>query len=337
MPELRKDPIVSRWVIISTERAKRPINIFSAAERAMPEADNSFCPFDAGNETDTPHEVLSYRAEGAGPQGTNWTLRVVPNKFPALMIEGELGRRADGIYDKMNGIGAHEVIIETQKHNEQLADLPEERFQDVLWAYRDRIIDLKKDTRFRYILIFKNHGLGAGASLDHSHSQLIALPIIPKSVAEELLGSKNYYEYKERCIYCDIVSQEIDEQTRVVSENEDFIAMCPYAPRFPFETWVLPKHHRSHYEDCTRSELKNLTSLFQRTLHRLNKALDYPPYNFMLHTSPVSMTTLPYYHWHIEITPRITRVAGFERGSGFYINPTAPEVSAQFLKELGLP
>ncbi|MBN1283264.1 MAG: galactose-1-phosphate uridylyltransferase [Proteobacteria bacterium] len=337
MPELRKDPIVSRWVIISTERSKRPINLFSAKERAMPEAENSFCPFDPGHETDTPHEVLSYRTDGGGQGAASWTLRVVPNKFPALMIEGELGRRADGIYDKMNGIGAHEVIIETPNHNEQLADLSDERFQDVLWAYRDRIIDLKKDTRFRYILIFKNHGLGAGASLDHSHSQLIALPIIPKSVAEEMSGSKNYYDYKERCIFCDIVSQEIDEQKRVVGENEDFIAVCPYAPRFPFETWILPKKHRSHYEDCTKNELKNLAGLFQRTLHRLNKALDVPPYNFMLHTSPVGMPALAYYHWHIEITPRITRVAGFERGSGFYINPTAPEVSAQFLKELGLP
>jgi len=337
MPELRKDPVVSRWVIISTERAKRPINLIGDDEKQKPDAEHKFCPFDPGNEENTPNEVLSYRPEGADPDGQDWTLRVVPNKFPALMIEGEIGRRADGIYDKMNGIGAHEVIIETPNHSEQLADLSEERFQDVLWSFRDRIMDLKKDRRFRYILIFKNHGLRAGASLDHSHSQLIALPIIPKSVTEEMTGSKNYYDYKERCIFCDIVSQEIGEQKRVVGENEDFIAICPYAPRFPFETWIMPKRHEAHYEDCTKNEIRNLAAIFRRTLRKLGKALDDPPYNFMLHTSPVNMPELAYYHWHIEITPRITRVAGFERGSGFYINPTAPEVSAQFLKELGLP
>jgi UDPglucose--hexose-1-phosphate uridylyltransferase len=339
MPELRKDPIVSRWVIIATERSKRPSDLLAGTQQMPPPSPEKprFCPFDAGSEQSTPLEVLAYRGEGMQANASGWTLRVVPNKFPALMIEGELGRRGDGIYDMMNGIGAHEVIVETPQHGMQLADLPDERFQDVLWAYRDRIMDLKKDKRFRYILIFKNHGERAGASLEHTHSQLIALPIIPKSVAEEMSGSKNYYDYKERCLFCDMVSQEIEDQKRIVMENEDFLSICPYAPRFPFETWILPKKHDAHYEDATKYEIKNLSSLFQRTLRKLNKALSNPPYNFMLHSSPVNMPDLPYYHWHIEITPRITRMAGFERGSGFYINPTAPEVSAQFLKELELP
>jgi len=197
-------------------------------------------------------------------------------------------------------------------------------------------MDLKKDKRFRYILIFKNHGFKAGASLEHSHSQLIALPIIPKAVMEELNGSKEYYDYKERCLYCDIVAQEIAEQKRVVMENEDFITICPFAPRFPFEMWILPKRHDAHFEDATKHEISNLGSLFQTSLKKLDKALGDPPYNFMLHTSPVVMPDLPYYHWHIEITPRVTRLAGFERGSGFYINPTAPEVSAQFLRDIKL-
>ncbi|MFA4874101.1 MAG: galactose-1-phosphate uridylyltransferase, partial [bacterium] len=253
MPELRKDPIVSRWVIIATERSKRPSDLAKPdASQPKPSDKPRFCPFDEGNEQSTPSEVLAYRREGTAPNSAGWTLRVVPNKFPALMIEGELGRRGDGIYDMMNGIGAHEVILETPDHGVQLADLPEERFQDVLWAYRDRIMDLKKDKRFRYILIFKNHGERAGASLEHTHSQLIALPIIPKSVAEEMTGSKNYYDYKERCLFCDLVSQEIEDQKRIVTENEDFLAICPYAPRFPFETWILPKRHDAHFEDATK-------------------------------------------------------------------------------------
>lgn len=334
MPELRKDPVVSRWVIIATERSKRPMEL---AHHDRGKDDNpKFCPFCYGSEEATPKEVLCYRNEDSKPNAPGWTLRAVPNKFPALMIEGDIHRRGDGIYDMMNGIGAHEVIIETPHHHETLAELPDDRFQDVLWAYRDRIMDLRKDKRFRYILIFKNQGLRAGASLSHSHSQLIALPIIPKSVAEEMTGAKSYYEYKERCIFCDLVAQEIEQQKRIVAENEDFIAVCPYAPRFPFETWILPKTHDAHYEDATKHEIKNLGLLFKRTLQKLNRALDNPAYNFMLHTSPINMPDLSYYHWHIEITPRITRVAGFERGSGFYINPTAPEVSAQFLRELDL-
>jgi UDPglucose--hexose-1-phosphate uridylyltransferase len=337
MPELRKDPVVSRWVIIATERSKRPTDLIKPSDVKHEEEKPKFCPFCPGNEETTPGEVLCYRAEGTEPNTPGWTLRVVPNKFPALMIEGEICRRGDGIYDMMNGIGAHEVIAESPDHSQRLSDLSDERFQDVLWAYRDRIMDLKKDKRFRYILIFKNEGLRAGASLSHSHSQLIALPIIPKSVKEEMYGAKSYYEYKERCIFCDLVAQETDQQKRIVAENEDFIVVCPYAPRFPFEAWILPKKHDAHYEDATKHEIKNLTSLFKGTLQKLSKALDHPPYNFMLHTSPVNTPDLAYYHWHIEITPRITRVAGFERGSGFYINPTAPEVSAQFLRELELP
>ncbi len=336
MPELRKDPIVSRWVIISTERGKRPMDL-RASETPQPKGPEEFCPFCEGNESSTPPEILAYRPSGSKPNEGGWSLRVTPNKFPALMIEGGLDRHGDGVYDMMSGIGAHEVIIETPDHASDLADMPLTRFEDVLWAYRERTIDLKKDGRLRYILIFKNHGFRAGASLAHSHSQLIALPIVPKTVMEELEGAKAYYHYKERCLYCDIVSQEIDDQKRVVAENEDFLAICPFAPRFPFEMWVMPKKHIAHYEDIDRDEAKNLAQLLQRVLRKLSKALDDPSYNFLIHTTPVEMKDAPHYHWHIEITPRITRLAGFERGSGFYINPTAPEVSAQYLREIDVP
>ena len=207
MPELRKDPVTSRWVIISTERGKRPSDFGSAAERERV----GFCPFCPGNEGKTPPEVLAYRPDGSTANGSNWHLRVVPNKFPALQIEGDLNRQGDGMYDKMNGIGAHEVVIETPEHGETLASMNERRIEDILWAFHDRVLDLKKDPRFRYILIFKNAGRAAGASLDHPHSQLIATPIIPKRVREELDGAKEYYNYKERCVFCDIVRQELNQ------------------------------------------------------------------------------------------------------------------------------
>jgi UDPglucose--hexose-1-phosphate uridylyltransferase len=261
---------------------------------------------------------------------------VVPNKYPALRIEGELNREGDGVYDKMNGVGAHEVIIESTNHRDTLSGVTEKQFEDILWAYRDRIIDLKKDPRFRYILIFKNHGEAAGASLEHTHSQLIALPIIPKRVAEELDGSLEYYNYKERCIFCDIIRQEIMQGTRIVAENQDFIAVSPYAPKAPFETWILPKKHESAFENAQKHQYENLARLFSNTLKRMDKVLNSPPYNFILHTSPLKNGDSQHYHWHFEIMPTLTKVAGFEWGSGFYINPTPPEEAAKFLRDANI-
>jgi len=265
-------------------------------------------------------------------------VRVVPNKFPALQIEGALDRRGEGLYDKMNGIGAHEVVIETPEHNRDLADLPVEHIQAVLDAYRERLIDLHKDKRLRYVLIFKNHGGPAGATLEHTHTQLIALPIIPKQLQEELEGARRYYELKERCVFCDIVAQESasDNGRRVVSTTDRFIAIAPYAPRFPFETWILPRRHDAsfHQVEGGPDEMRELAGILKDTLQRLNLALERPPFNFVIHTSPVSDGDLEYYHWHLEIMPKLTRVAGFEIGSGFYINPTPPEDAAQYLREL---
>jgi UDPglucose--hexose-1-phosphate uridylyltransferase len=329
MTELRKDPVVGRWVIISRERARRPHDLHE------PEAPRpgGMCPLCSGSERMTPPELLAARPFGS-PNDPNWTMRVVPNKFPALRIEGDLGKAAEGIYDRMNGIGAHEVIIETNVHDTSLADLPVERFRDVLWAYRERIVDLKKDRRFKSVIIFKNHGAAAGASLAHSHSQLIALPIVPKRVIEEMTGCKNYYHFRDRCLFCDIVMQEMDQKSRIVEESGDFLAFAPYAPRFPFETWIVPKRHQCAYEMVEDGQLASLAAIFRRTLRRLNLALENPPYNFILHSAAFQEGAADFYHWHLEIMPKLTKVAGFEWGSGFYINPTPPEESAKYLREL---
>jgi UDPglucose--hexose-1-phosphate uridylyltransferase len=331
MSELRKDPIVGRWVIISTERSKRPSNFES---KQISKSNEAFCPFDYGNEDKTPHEILAIRKDGSQPDKPGWSLRVVPNKFPALQIEGELNREGNGMYDKMNGIGAHEVIIETNEHNRIMSNFTIPMMRDVLWTYRERIRDLKRDRRFKYILIFKNHGEAAGASLEHTHSQLIALPIIPIAVEEELHGSKDYYEYKERCIFCDMVRWEMTEKDRLVTQNVDFIAFTPYASRFPFETWVLPRRHFSHYETISDDMLESLANIFLEVLGKLDKALNYPSFNFILHTSPLTADQIDYYHWHFEIMPVLTKVAGFEWGTGFFINPTSPEQAAAYLREI---
>jgi UDPglucose--hexose-1-phosphate uridylyltransferase len=330
MSELRKDPIVGRWVIISTERAKRPTDF--KAKKAVPRG--GLCPFCPGNEDKTPPEILAYREEGTAPNSPGWRTRVVPNRFPALAIEGKLDRKGEGIYDRMNGIGAHEVIIESPQHDMSFASLPEKQIEDVLWAFRDRIVDLTRDTRLQYCLIFKNHGESAGSSMEHTHSQLIALPIVPRAVREELKFSKEYFDYKERCVWCDVLTQELNDEIRIIEQTESFVALSPYAPRFPFEAWILPRNHASNFEDSQRPEFADLAKMLKSHFRRLDRALDTPAFNFVLHTAPVRERNLPYFHWHIEVVPKLSNVGGFEWGSGFYINPTPPEEAAQFLREI---
>ncbi len=330
MPELRKDPIIGRWVIISTERGKRPSS-FSSVTKSV---SHRLCPFCPGQEENTPPEILAYRKEGTEPNKPGWTLRVFANKYPALMVEGSLTREPHGLYDKMNGIGAHEVIVETNNHARDMVDMSEGEVRNVFWAYRERMMDLERDTRFQYIVVFKNHGEAAGASLEHSHSQLIATPIIPKRVVEEIQGAKKYFEFKERCVYCDIVRQELKDKERMVMDYDSFISIQPFAPRFPFETWLLPKTHQSSYLEMSESDFTVLARSFKDTLGRLKLALNDPPFNYALHTRPISKDHSEYYHWHFEIIPKLTKVAGFEWGSGFYINPTTPEEAAAFLREI---
>jgi len=329
MPQLRKDPVLGRWVIISTERGKRPTDFAHPKETRK----NGFCPFDEGNEDKTPPEVLAYRDDKSRKDSPGWKVRVVPNKFPALSIEGELGRAGEGMYDKMNGVGAHEVIIETPCHDANFADLPVEQIALVTRAVQERMIDLQGDTRFRYIQVFRNQGHAAGASLEHPHSQLIALPILPKRVIEELAGSKKYYGYKERCVFCDIVAQEVWTKSRIVCENDAFIAVVPFAARFPFEVWILPRTHQPAFETIDEDMRTAYAGVLKETLQRINTALDHPPYNLIVHTSPSGELDLKYYHWHVEIMPKLTKIAGFEWGSGFYINPTPPEDAARYLRE----
>jgi UDPglucose--hexose-1-phosphate uridylyltransferase len=331
MSELRRDPVVGRWVIIAAERARRPAAFPKTKDAAPPAA--GLCPLCPGQEALTPPEIMAYRQHGTPANQPGWTVRVVPNKFPALHIEGDLGREGVGLYDRMNGVGAHEVIIESPEHKLSLADLPPKRIEDVLWAFHDRIVDLKRDLRLRYILIFKNHGAAAGATLEHPHSQLIALPIVPTSVSDEIEGCRAHFQQKERCIYCDIVRQELADGARVVAENPEFLCVTPFAPRFAFETWILPKRHAAYFEESQKNQIELLARILSETLRRQGRVLADPAYNFILHSSPLHEKTGDFYHWHVEIMPKLTEVAGFEWGTGFYINPVAPEEAAAFLRE----
>jgi len=330
MSELRKDPVTGRWVIISQERGGRPLQ----EEKPAQKIDHKSCPFCEGNEKLTPSEIYAVGKVGRHKNSTGWDIRVIPNKFPALRVEGEVLTRGENMYDKMNGIGAHEVIIETPEHSKSGALLSVEQYKSILLTYAERINDLKKDLRMEYILIFKNHGLSAGATLEHPHSQLIATPIVPKKVLEELSSAKKYFEFKGRCVFCDMINTELNSNSRVVYENDNFIAFCPFASRFPFEIWVLPRSHDSAYEDISEKEAAELARALKTVLGKLNEALSNPDYNYILHNWPHKSNDRNIFHWHIEIMPKLTKIAGFEWGSGFYINPTSPEDAAKFLREV---
>ena len=342
MPELRKDPIIGRWVIVATERAKRP-NDFKVSHADDREG---ACPFCEGHEKDTLPEVLAVRKKGSKKDKEGWDVRIVPSISQRLDLEGGLDRRGVGMYDVMDPVGAHEIIVESPKHFRDIYELPKKQIELVIETSVRRIAELGKNPKLKYCLLFKNHGLRAGGSkvTKHVRSQIIATPVTPTRVKEELWGARFYYKYKDRCIFCDIIRQELESGERVVMDTDNILAVMPYASRFPFEIWILPKNHCSDFVNIKKDEVKDLALVFKTMFAKLNKALNDPPYNYMLHTAPFRHAKRPGYwktikedyHWHIEVTPRITQVAGFEWGSGFYINPTPPEEAAKYLREIKL-
>ena len=330
MSELRKDPIVDRWVIISDAAVRTP----TIPKEGVFPSPGQICPFCPGNEYLCPPEILSNRPEDSQPNDARWRLRVVPNRSPILVVEEDLKRMGEGLYDKISGIGANEVIIETPRHDVRQSQMEQGELENVFWAYRDRVIDLKRDMRMRFVVIYKNYGRIAGATLDHQYSLLMGLPIVPRGVLEELEGAKKHYDYKERCVYCDIVRQEIQQEIRVVSETKDFLAIEPFAPRLPFETWIMPKRHTPCFENIEPNEIREIALIFKEVISRLDLALNSPAYNYVIHTSPFRQSCETFYHWHMEILPRLTFLTGFEWGSDLYINTTSPEDAAAFLKEI---
>lgn len=338
MSELRWDPLKLHWVIIATERGRRPRDFQTEPQQQ----EVTSCPFCYGNEDKTPAEIFAIRPSGPA-NSSGWKVRVIPNKYPVLRVEGEIKSKGYGPYDVMTGIGAHEVIIETPRHEEGLADLSVEEVTNVLIAYRARYLDLRRDSRFRYMVLFKNHGVRAGATLAHSHSQLIAVPLTPPVAATELKICREYFSSKERCIFCDLIDFELESGARVVKEFANFVTVTPYASCFPFELRLYPKKHSHDFALMNDGQLAELAVAMKDMLLRLKTVLKDPPYNFILHTAPPRQPrlgkpeywgSLEYdYHWHMELVPRLTQIAGFEWGTGFYINPTSPEDAAVFLRE----
>ncbi len=330
MPELRKDPIVDRWVIIADNRGKRPQDYALAPQRSS----GRLCPFCEGNESETPGEVAAVRDPSSPRNGPGWKVRVVPNKYPAVLPDqgDPVGDGGVAWCDAQPGRGIHEVIIESPRHVTSLTQLSLEEICLVLRIYRQRFRELALRGDVSSTMLFKNMGAAAGASLEHIHSQLIALPTIPTLLAAELNGAAAYHEKWEACIFCDMRSWE-QRLPRQVLLTERYTAWCPFASRFAYETWILPNRHASHWESISDEEIVDLASVLKRVLSAVEQAVRPPAYNVVFHSAPLTSPALPHYHWHIEVLPALARAAGFEWGSGYHINPVYPEQAARELRE----
>lgn len=333
-PEFRRDPVCGRWAVVAPERALRPITLQGAEPRHRQNGERKPCPFCPGQEHDTPHEVLAYRDPGSRADGPGWTLRVVPNRFPAVRpdVGGTFCAVGGMVFLTTPGLGRSEIVIESAEHVSSPTQLPDEQFAAIFRSYRDRIRALEADVPLAYASVFKNVGAEAGASLGHTHSQIVATPVVPELVETELAGGREYLARTGRCVFCDLAARELTSGSRVVARSEHFLIVTAFAPRFAYELWVLPTAHASRFETITKENGLELARLMKRTLTALDLVQAEPAYNWCLHTAPLRSPELPYYHWHIEVLPRTARPAGLEWGYGCFITTVAPEQAAAELR-----
>lgn len=332
MSELRQNMATKQWVIIATERARRPEEFADWSSRAahelLPEFDND-CPFCPGNEEGPDMEVLRLPA----PQGA-WEVRVVKNKYPALKQEGARERVFDSLHRSISGVGYHEVVVETPLHNTTPAHLSPQELSEVLLAFQLRGRAMYQDERVEHVIYFKNHGPRAGTSLLHPHSQIIGLPVVPYDVRMRDEEARRYFDDNGACAYCSMLQDELRDRQRVVVENDDFVAFLPFAALSPFHTWILPRAHRASFLDVPQPALLHIAEIIGDVLRRMYYGLNDPDYNIVLRSAPAKLSRADHLHWYVSLIPRVTQNAGFELGSGMYINTALPEDSAAFLRAI---
>jgi UDPglucose--hexose-1-phosphate uridylyltransferase len=349
MPELRRDPILDRWVIIAENRGERPgafaagssfeLPSFSSATSARADVEG-VCPFCPGNERETPPSTFELRDDAGQPNLPGWRVRIVPNKYPAL-IDNEVAsshsslRPAEpSLFVSAPAAGVHEVIIDTPRHITKVGELTDAELTDSLAAIRSRFQSLRRRTDLMHALVFRNVGRAAGATREHVHSQLMATKDIPSLVRAELAGAKQFFDEHRQCVFCRMIAEERVLANRLVCESAKFVGLCPYASRFPYEIWILPKRHASHFEQIAVEDLADLASLARALIVKIERLSQPAAYNLIFHTSPFDSLAIEHYHWHIEIIPRLTIPAGFEWGSGWAVNPVSPETAARVLQNL---
>lgn len=329
MPELRQNLATKEWVIIATERARRPEE-FVAPPRPTVEAPPAWeehCPFCPGNE-ELDLEVLRLPREGA------WQLRMVRNKYPALALEGERERQFEGIHRTINAVGYHEIVVDTPSHNRSPAQQSHAELTRVLAAFQLRGRSIAPDPRVQYLIYYKNHGLRAGTSLHHPHAQLIGLPIVPHNIRARTEEARRYFDDHGQCVFCRMLADELADEVRLVAENEQMVAFVPFAAYSPFHIWILPRRHHSNFLDTEPEELAALGALLRTVLRKFYVGLNDPDYNYVIRSAPIHDPGQEYLHWYLALVPRVSRTAGFELGSGMFINVALPEESATFLRAI---
>jgi len=338
MSEFRQNLATREWVIISTDRANKPMDFVEPkkASEKSPKRDPN-CPFCPGNEANAETETLAVRPSGSSPGASDWLLRVIPNKYPALTPSPDCAiipnRLRSGPYLKMEGCGFHEVIVENPRHNATIADMTQEEVTRILKSYWTRYHTLKPDCNNLLMTIFRNNGPKAGASLRHPHSQLITTGVVPLHIRQRLYEAQHYYDDMGTCPYCDILRHECKSKERIVAQNKGFVAFVPFAAGSPYEIWVMPRRHRAAFGEIPEEEIPLWAEAMQAALGKLSHLLGEPDYNYILQTAPYPMSQVPFYHWHVEILPQLkTRRAGFELGSGVNINTVSPEAAAEALR-----
>lgn len=327
MPELRLNPITREWVIISTERAKRPTDFKSPGlTRPSPPPYLHSCPFCVGNESKTGEE--RYKS----PKDGNWNVRVVANKFPVLSGDGVKLRKGDPLLRSVTAVGVHEIIVESPLHDQITAKLSVEHIAELVRTYRARFISASKDPRVEHVIIFKNSGEGAGTTIVHPHTQIIATPIVPIQFRDRVRSAMHYFDDTGDCVYCAVLKRELNEGARVVKETEGFITFVPYAALSQFHTWIFPKRHAPSFAGITDAEIEDFAGHVKSLLLKFYYALENPDFNFVIRSSRPVDETNEYCHWYFTIMPRVSKIAGFELGSGIFINSSLPEESAEFLR-----
>lgn len=330
MSELRYSLLARDWVIIASERAKRPSDFRKTRpERPPLPARKENCPFCPGNEGDMHDEVCRLGDARA------WRTRVLTNKYPALSLVEEGARSVDGLFKHMPGFGVHEVIVEHPDHDKFIAGMTDSEVEDIIRTYRDRYKAIQSIDGIEAIVIFKNHGPRAGTSQEHPHSQIVATPVVPHSIRHHIEGAIEYHDVTGKCLLCDMLSDELKDRRRIVFESDEFVSLVPYAGFVPFTTWIVPRRHAPSFDDIDASQISALAVALKKTLGMLYRGLDDPDLNLVIKSAPVKERQNKAFHWFITIVPRLTEPAGFELGSGMFINASIPEESAEFLRKAG--
>ncbi|MBU4240515.1 MAG: galactose-1-phosphate uridylyltransferase [Actinobacteria bacterium] len=330
MPEIRQDVVTGRWVVVATERAMRPSDFGSTRVSAAPEPHQ--CPFCPGRELMTPLELYAVRPADCEPNTPGWQVRVVPNKFPAFKT-GELEQPSESMFSRRAADGSHEVIIHTPDHTACLATMPVGDVELVLRVYRQRYRANRDDPHVRYAHIVVNHGKEAGASIEHTHSQLFGVPLVPPLVQQELAGASWHHTSRGKCVFCRIMEAELEVGRRVIVENDSFVAIAPFASCLPFEMWIIPREHQPSFDMIEGEQFGDFAQILHDTLGRYRERFDSPPYNYYIHSAPTDGSDYPYYHWHLELIPKLTWPGAFEMGTSMMINVTTPEHAAEFLRD----